>query len=54
MVAILHTCARLVEQDIDLKVTNKLCALTTCQLKFESSIPTMKVKVVKTGQMFLC
>jgi len=26
MVAIFHTCTRLVEQDIDLKVTNKLCA----------------------------
>jgi len=26
MVAIFHTCTRLVEQNIDLKVTNKLCA----------------------------
>ena len=26
MVAIFHTCTRLIEDDIDLKVTNKLCA----------------------------
>jgi len=26
MIAIFHTCTRLVEQVIDLKVTNKLCA----------------------------
>ena len=25
MIAIFHTCMQLVEQDIDLKVTNKLC-----------------------------
>ena len=31
MVAIFHTCTRLVEQGIDLKVTNKLCASTNAR-----------------------
>ena len=31
MVAIFHTCTRLVEQDIDLKVTNKLCASSSAR-----------------------
>ena len=31
MVTIFHTCTRLVEQDIDLKVTNKLCTTSNAR-----------------------